>query len=108
MNESGIIKIDHITKVFEGRRGKVIANDRISLSVNQGEIVGLLGHNGAGKTTLVNQMLGLLKPTGGDITTMGQSVIRNPKQGRMLCSVQPQPQLSLGELSPPKGCDDYG
>lgn len=108
MNESGFIKIDHITKVFEGRRGKVIANDRISLSVNQGEIVGLLGHNGAGKTTLVNQMLGLLKPTGGDITIMGQSVIRNPKQGRMLCSVQPQSQLSLGELSPLKAVTIMG
>ena len=108
MHETGIIKIDNITKVFEGRRGKVVANDGISLSVNNGEIIGLLGHNGAGKTTLVNQMLGLLKPTSGDITIMGQSIVKNPKQGRMLCSVQPQSQLSLGELSPLKAVTIMG
>ncbi|MDD2971771.1 MAG: ATP-binding cassette domain-containing protein [Lachnospiraceae bacterium] len=108
MNETGMIKIDNIIKVFEGKRGKVIANNGISLSVNHGEIVGLLGHNGAGKTTLVNQMLGLLKPTSGEITIMGQSIIRNPKQGRMLCSVQPQSQLSLGELSPLKAVTIMG
>lgn len=108
MSETGMIQIDNITKVFEGKRGKVIANDGISLSVNHGEIVGLLGHNGAGKTTLVNQMLGLLKPTSGDITIMGQSIVKNPKQGRMLCSVQPQSQLSLGELSPLKAVTIMG
>lgn len=108
MSETGMIQIDNITKVFEGKSGKVIANDGISLSVNHGEIVGLLGHNGAGKTTLVNQMLGLLKPTSGNIIIMGQSITKNPKQGRMLCSVQPQSQLSLGELSPLKAVTIMG
>lgn len=108
MSETGVIQIDNITKVFQGKSGKVIANDGISLSVNHGEIVGLLGHNGAGKTTLVNQMLGLLKPTSGDITIMEHSITKNPKQGRMFCSVQPQSQLSLGELSPLKAVTIMG
>ena len=103
-----MIKIENVTKVFEGRRGRVIANHDISLSINHGEIVGLLGHNGAGKTTLVNQMLGLLKPTSGEITIMGLSINKNSKQGRMLCSVQPQSQLSLGELSPLKAVTIMG
>lgn len=97
-----MIKINHLTKIYNGRHGKVIANDTISLSVAQGEIVGLLGHNGAGKTTLVNQLLGLTKPTAGEITLLGESLIETPEKGRFLCSVQPQSQLSLGELSPLK------
>lgn len=108
MCETTMIRIDNVTKIFEGKQGKTIANDGISLTINQGEILGLLGHNGAGKTTLVNQLLGLLKPTSGEITIMGQSITKNPKLGRMLCSVQPQSQLSLGELSPLKAVTIMG
>jgi len=95
-----MIKIDNLTKIYSSRKGKTVANDNISLNVNQGEIIGLLGHNGAGKTTLVNQIIGLVTPTNGDISVLGQSVTANPSIGRYLCAVQPQSQLALGELSP--------
>ena len=103
-----MIKIDSLTKIYDGKAGKVTANDDISMSVKQGEILGLLGHNGAGKTTLVNQLLGLVKPTSGEITILGESITEKPERGRFLCSVQPQSQLSLGELSPLKAVTIMG
>ncbi len=57
-----------ITKVFPG----VVANDRISLSVSSGEILGLLGENGAGKTTLMNILYGLYRPDSGYIKINGE------------------------------------
>lgn len=44
----------------------------ISLSVNEGETVGLLGHNGSGKSTLLKCIAGILRPTGGSISTTGR------------------------------------
>jgi len=49
------------------RFGPVIANDNISLTVNSGEIVGLLGENGAGKSTLMNLLYGLYQADSGEI-----------------------------------------
>ncbi len=47
--------------------GDVNALDGVTLSVDAGEIVGLLGHNGAGKTTIVRTLLGILQPHGGSV-----------------------------------------
>jgi ABC-2 type transport system ATP-binding protein/ribosome-dependent ATPase len=52
-----------VTKRFED----LIAVDRVSVRVDPGEVVGLLGANGAGKTTLIRLLLGLESPTGGDV-----------------------------------------
>ncbi len=103
-----MISVKNLTKIYRGRNGDVTANNDISFSVSQGEIVGLLGHNGAGKTTLINQLLGLVKSTSGEINILGKSVSANPTLGRYLCSVQPQGQLSLGELTPLKAVTIMG
>ena len=47
--------------------GALHAVDAIDLTVQQGEIFGLIGHNGAGKSTLFKMMLGLVTPTSGEI-----------------------------------------
>ncbi|MDE7283639.1 MAG: ATP-binding cassette domain-containing protein, partial [Lachnospiraceae bacterium] len=67
------IKADNLVKTFtknEKKNKKVDINavDGISLTVNEGEIVGILGPNGAGKTTLLRMMSKLMKPTSGQVS----------------------------------------
>lgn len=54
--------------------GELVANDRVSFTVESGSIVGLIGPNGAGKTTLFNCISGLYKPTGGRILFDGRDI----------------------------------
>ena len=59
-----MIKIEQITKTYNGT---VRAVDNLSLTVNDGEIVGFIGPNGAGKTTTLKMMTGILKPDNGTV-----------------------------------------
>ena len=61
------LELKDITKQFPG----VLANDRITISADRGEVLGLLGENGAGKTTLMNILSGLYKPDSGEILIDG-------------------------------------
>ncbi|HET8786725.1 MAG TPA: ABC transporter ATP-binding protein [Candidatus Limnocylindrales bacterium] len=61
------LELNNITKQFPG----VLANDRISISADRGQVLGLLGENGAGKTTLMNILSGLYKPDSGEILIDG-------------------------------------
>ena len=71
------IELKNITKVF---LGKIVANKDISLSVNRGEILSILGENGSGKTTLMNMISGIYYPDHGQIFIDGrETVIRSPK-----------------------------
>jgi len=54
--------------------GQAIAISNISLEVNEGEIVSIIGSNGAGKTTLVNTISGLLHPKEGSIYYLGERI----------------------------------
>lgn len=70
------VEMRGITKRFPG----IVANDGISLTLRQGEILALLGENGAGKSTLMNILFGLYQPDEGDIAVNGDRVtITNPK-----------------------------
>jgi ABC-2 type transport system ATP-binding protein len=92
------LEIDRLCKTYRRtvrRGGQVIANEDVSLTVESGQVYGLLGHNGAGKTTLVNQVVGLLKPDRGRITIDGNDAIANPGLARQLCSLQPQAQVPI-------------
>ena len=69
---------ENITKTYRGRK---VVND-ISVSVNQGEIVGLLGPNGAGKTTSFYMIVGLIKPNGGHIYLDNTEITKYPMYKR--------------------------
>ncbi|MFM7356365.1 MAG: ABC transporter ATP-binding protein [Actinomycetota bacterium] len=62
-----LLEIDGVSKSF----GSVIANENISLTVKEGEILALLGENGAGKSTLVKAVFGLVRPDTGTIKING-------------------------------------
>ncbi|MBM3721915.1 MAG: ABC transporter ATP-binding protein [Actinobacteria bacterium] len=63
-----LLEIEGVSKIF----GSVIANEDISLSIKEGEILALLGENGAGKSTLVKAVFGLVKPDSGSIKIDGE------------------------------------
>jgi len=65
-----VLELRGITKAFPG----VLANDEITLSLEEGTIHALLGENGAGKSTLMNILYGLYKPDAGEIYIRGQKV----------------------------------
>jgi len=60
-----MITVEQLTKRFQGGGQDVLAVDRISFRVAEGEVYGLLGPNGAGKTTTLRMVLGLLRPDEG-------------------------------------------
>ena len=71
------LELQKITKQFPG----VLANDRISISVDKGQVLGLLGENGAGKSTLMNILSGLYRPDSGKILIDGKErIFRDPAQ----------------------------
>jgi ABC-2 type transport system ATP-binding protein len=63
-----VLQVRELTKMFN----EVVAVDRLSFSIERGEIVGILGANGAGKTTTLQMILGLIRPTSGRIEIFGQ------------------------------------
>jgi simple sugar transport system ATP-binding protein len=65
-----LLQLENITKLFDG----LVANDHISLDIQEGEIHALLGENGAGKTTLMNILYGLCHPDHGEIRLRGEAV----------------------------------
>ncbi len=70
------IELKNITKTF----GSIVANKNVSLTVNCGEILSVLGENGSGKTTLMNMISGIYFPDSGHIFINGKEVvIRSPK-----------------------------
>ncbi len=70
-----IIFCENLTKIYRSgfwKLKKVVAVNKLSLIINEGEIYGLLGPNGAGKTTTLKMLVGLSYPTEGKITIMGK------------------------------------
>ena len=66
-----VLELRGVTKHFPG----VLANDHIDLTLDAGEILGLLGENGAGKTTLMNILYGLYQPDEGEIVVRGKQIV---------------------------------
>jgi ABC-2 type transport system ATP-binding protein len=70
--------------------GQTAALDGFDLTVEPGEIVGLIGHNGAGKTTFVDVVSGLIRPDAGHVLVAGIDVATRPRSARRQLGVAPQ------------------
>ncbi|WP_436970230.1 methionine ABC transporter ATP-binding protein [Macrococcus equipercicus] len=82
-----MIEIEHVTKQFQTKKGVVEALRDVSLTIEKGQIFGIVGYSGAGKSTLVRLINKLEKPTSGrvviegeDITRLSQKLLRRRRQ----------------------------
>jgi len=92
------IRTNELTKKY----GTKTAVDSLNLTVNQGELFALLGVNGAGKTTTIKMLSCLSKPTSGNATLMGHSILTDSHKVKEITNVSPQetaiaPNLSVKE-----------
>src|SRR5207302_3711977 len=69
------VRIEHLTKVYKDfwGRDKVRALDDLNLTIQRGEVFGLLGPNGSGKSTTIKLLLGLIFPTAGSASILGHA-----------------------------------
>ncbi|WP_293514339.1 ABC transporter ATP-binding protein [Phenylobacterium sp.] len=104
MGEAAMIQIEDLTKTYVMGEETVTALDRVSLSINRGESIAIIGPSGSGKSTLMNLLGGLDRPSGGRYRFEGEEVarfsddqladFRNRQIGFVFQSFQLLPRLS--------------
>jgi branched-chain amino acid transport system ATP-binding protein len=107
--EKPVIRVRNLTMKFGG----LVAFQKVSLDILEGEILGLIGPNGAGKTTLINCITGVYKPTSGDVIFNGRSLVKmRPHQ---ICRLGigrtfqiPRPFMYMSVLENLKVCAQHG
>ena len=85
MNNSAA-QLTNVTK----RYGEIIAVDNVNLTIEQGEIFGLLGPNGSGKSTTLKMLLGLVHPDEGAVTVLGTAVEQDPVAVKRMVGYVPE------------------
>lgn len=95
MNDTSLIQISKLTKTFKGKS----ALDQISLSIDQGELFGLVGPDGAGKTTLLRILAGLFSISEGDVFINGIDVKKNAEANKSRIGYMAQEFSLYGKLS---------
>ncbi len=83
MSHDALLNVSQVVKRFGG----FTALNGVSLSLNRGEILGLVGPNGSGKTTCINVISGLYAPDGGDVSFHGRSLVHVPMFRRALLGI---------------------
>ena len=76
---NNILHVENVTMQFGG----VVAVDNLTLDVNEGEIVALIGPNGAGETTAFNCITGVYEPTNGSVSFCGKEMVESYPRGKM-------------------------
>ncbi len=69
-----MIEVKNVTKIFKTKNGELTAVDHVNLSIQKGEIFGIIGYSGAGKSTLIRLLNGLEKPTSGSVIVNGLEI----------------------------------
>ena len=68
------LKIDNVYKEYQGRNGKTVALNGVSLDIKENEFICVVGPSGCGKSTLLNIIAGLLEPTSGTVSLDGKVI----------------------------------
>ena len=90
----GMVCVSRLKKTY----GNVPAVDDISFDIRKGEIFGFLGPNGAGKTSTLNMMIGLSRPTAGEIIVYGIDVRRQTKKAQAIMGIVPDESNLYNEM----------
>ncbi|MBL9163873.1 MAG: ABC transporter ATP-binding protein [Planctomycetaceae bacterium] len=90
-----MLRFDNVTRTY----GTRVAVDCLNLHVNRGELFALLGHNGAGKTTTIKMLVGLLRPTSGEIHVGPFNVVEHPREVSRLIGYVPDLPFLYDKLS---------
>lgn len=70
------IEVSELTKIYAVGSQEITAVNNVSLNIEQGEFVSIVGHSGSGKTTLISIIGGIMKPTSGSVLFNGQDICR--------------------------------
>jgi zinc transport system ATP-binding protein len=89
-----LLRLAEVSVVLGGRQ----VLEQVSLTLDRGEFLGLIGPNGGGKTTLLRVILGLLRPTGGRVAWTAEPGGDRPRIGYVPQRVTVEPQLPFGAL----------
>ena len=92
-----------LTRAFDGKT----AVDNLNLSVQQGEVYGLVGPDGAGKTTIMRLLAGVMKPTAGDAWVNGNNTIGEAAELKKQISYMPQRFGLYSDLTVQENIDFY-
>ena len=77
---SKVLELKNLSYVYgTGTPFEKTAVNNLSLSIEKGEFIGIMGHTGSGKSTLVQMLNGLMKPTSGQVLLDGEDIWANPK-----------------------------
>lgn len=95
-----VISVKNLSYIYNpGTPGQSVALDDVSLDIEKGDFIGLIGHTGSGKSTLVQHLNGLLKPTSGEVYLDGKNIWADKKTTHAarfkvgLCFQYPEYQL---------------
>jgi nitrate ABC transporter ATP-binding subunit len=80
---SAFVEIDSVSKIYDTPKGPYTVLDDVSLTVNEGEFICVIGHSGCGKTTMLNMVSGFSQPSSGEVRVAGKRV-EEPGPDRMV------------------------
>src|SRR5437764_11572686 len=99
-----VVETRELTKKY----GRFVALDRLTLSVERGQILGFVGPNGAGKTTTIKILVGLARPTSGSAWIAGSDCVREARKIKRLVGYMPDTFGSYDNMRVGEYLDFFG